>query len=125
MKKLTAVLLLAALWTGLAAGQTAAPEGLFSQIESIFGELGEISGLKSLRKIDYDLIDRSRVKQFLEERIRIYNPTEAVRPYYFWNCTAAPCTKSSSRRRAASRQALGAREPASCWLSAKSVSRLR
>jgi tetratricopeptide (TPR) repeat protein len=29
---------------------------------------------------------------FLEERIRICNPTETVRPYYFWNCTAMPNT---------------------------------
>jgi tetratricopeptide (TPR) repeat protein len=28
----------------------------------------------------------------LDERIRIYNPTETVRPYYFWNCTAVPNT---------------------------------
>lgn len=31
-------------------------------------------------------------RSFLEERIRIYNPTETVRPYYFWNCTASPNT---------------------------------
>lgn len=31
-------------------------------------------------------------RSFIEERIRIYNPTETVRPYYFWNCTAAPNT---------------------------------
>jgi tetratricopeptide (TPR) repeat protein len=31
-------------------------------------------------------------RSFLEERIRIYNPTETVRPYYFWNCTAVPNT---------------------------------
>ena len=31
-------------------------------------------------------------RAFLEERIRIYNPTETIRPYYFWNCTAAPNT---------------------------------
>ncbi|MGA2867320.1 MAG: DUF5107 domain-containing protein [Verrucomicrobiota bacterium] len=31
-------------------------------------------------------------RSFLEERIRIYNPTETVRPYYFWNCTAEPNT---------------------------------
>ena len=31
-------------------------------------------------------------RSFLEERIRIYNPTEMVRPYYFWNCTAMPNT---------------------------------
>lgn len=32
-------------------------------------------------------------RSFIEERIRIYNPTETVRPYYFWNCTAVPNTK--------------------------------
>lgn len=31
-------------------------------------------------------------RAFIEERIRIYNPTETVRPYYFWNCTAVPNT---------------------------------
>jgi tetratricopeptide (TPR) repeat protein len=31
-------------------------------------------------------------RAFIEERIRIYNPTEQVRPYYFWNCTAVPNT---------------------------------
>lgn len=31
-------------------------------------------------------------RAFLEERVRIYNGTETVRPYYFWNCTAMPNT---------------------------------
>ncbi len=31
-------------------------------------------------------------RAFIEERIRIYNPTATVRPYYFWNCTAVPNT---------------------------------
>ncbi len=31
-------------------------------------------------------------RAFLEERIRIYNPTDTIRPYYFWNCTAVPNT---------------------------------
>ncbi len=31
-------------------------------------------------------------RAFIEERIRIYNPTDTVRPYYFWNCTAVPNT---------------------------------
>jgi tetratricopeptide (TPR) repeat protein len=31
-------------------------------------------------------------RAFIEEHIRIYNPTETIRPYYFWNCTAAPNT---------------------------------
>ncbi|KPK85545.1 MAG: hypothetical protein AMS27_06955 [Bacteroides sp. SM23_62_1] len=29
-------------------------------------------------------------KAYLDERIRIYNPTDAMNPYYFWNCTAFP-----------------------------------
>jgi tetratricopeptide (TPR) repeat protein len=29
-------------------------------------------------------------RSYLEETIRIYNRTETVRPYYFWNCTAVP-----------------------------------
>lgn len=29
-------------------------------------------------------------KAFLDEEIRIYNPTDAMNPYYFWNCTAFP-----------------------------------
>ena len=31
-------------------------------------------------------------RSFIEETIRIYNRTETVRPYYFWNCTAVPNT---------------------------------
>jgi tetratricopeptide (TPR) repeat protein len=31
-------------------------------------------------------------RSFIEERVRIYNPTQHVRPYYFWNCTAMPNT---------------------------------
>jgi tetratricopeptide (TPR) repeat protein len=31
-------------------------------------------------------------RYFIEEQVRIYNPTQTVRPYYFWNCTASPNT---------------------------------
>ena len=31
-------------------------------------------------------------RSFIEECIRIYNPTTTIRPYYFWNCTAMPNT---------------------------------
>jgi tetratricopeptide (TPR) repeat protein len=27
---------------------------------------------------------------YLDEQIRIYNPTDGMHPYYFWNCTAFP-----------------------------------
>ena len=29
-------------------------------------------------------------KAYLDERIRLFNPTDAMSPYYFWNCTAFP-----------------------------------
>lgn len=29
-------------------------------------------------------------KAYLDESIRIYNPTDGMHPYYFWNCTAFP-----------------------------------
>jgi tetratricopeptide (TPR) repeat protein len=29
-------------------------------------------------------------KAYLDERIRIFNPEDAISPYYFWNCTAFP-----------------------------------
>jgi tetratricopeptide (TPR) repeat protein len=34
-------------------------------------------------------------RSFLEESIRILNETEGVHPYYFWNCTAFPCTETT------------------------------
>ena len=29
-------------------------------------------------------------KAYLDEQIRIFNPTDGLHPYYFWNCTAFP-----------------------------------
>ncbi|MGB2863241.1 MAG: DUF5107 domain-containing protein, partial [Sedimentisphaerales bacterium] len=29
-------------------------------------------------------------KAYLDEQIRIFNPVDAISPYYFWNCTAFP-----------------------------------
>lgn len=29
-------------------------------------------------------------KAYLDEQIRIFNPTDAISPFYFWNCTAFP-----------------------------------
>ncbi len=29
-------------------------------------------------------------KSYLDEEMKIYNPTDAMNPYYFWNCTAFP-----------------------------------
>ncbi len=29
-------------------------------------------------------------RAYLDEQIRLYNPTDGMHPYYFWNCTAQP-----------------------------------
>ncbi len=34
-------------------------------------------------------------RAYLDEQIRIFNPVDAVNPYYFWNCTAFPCRKGT------------------------------
>ncbi|MHC4584040.1 MAG: DUF5107 domain-containing protein [Planctomycetota bacterium] len=34
-------------------------------------------------------------KAFLDEKIRIFNPRDAISPYYFWNCTAFPCQEGT------------------------------
>jgi hypothetical protein len=79
-KKLVASLLVFALWAGAAWAQPA-PAGsddaqrLFVQIEEILSELSKISGMKPLRTIRHDLIDKARVRQFLEQRLE-----EVVKP---------------------------------------------
>jgi len=35
-------------------------------------------------------------KAYLDEQIRIFNPIDAISPYYFWNCTAFP-SKAGTR----------------------------
>jgi tetratricopeptide (TPR) repeat protein len=34
-------------------------------------------------------------RAYLDEQIRIFNPVDAVNPYYFWNCTAFPCRQGT------------------------------
>jgi len=34
-------------------------------------------------------------KAYLDEQIRIFNPVDAVNPYYFWNCTAYSCRQGT------------------------------
>ena len=34
-------------------------------------------------------------KAYLDEQIRIFNPTDGVQTYFFWNCTAFPCKKGT------------------------------
>jgi hypothetical protein len=48
---------------------------IFSQIDHIFKELPEITGLAPRRRVAYEVIDRSKVQKFLESRVK-----EAVKP---------------------------------------------
>ncbi len=51
----------------------------------------EISNLeKSLRTQWTVRVTLHPGRAYLDEDIRIYNPAEAMNPYYFWNCTAFP-----------------------------------
>ncbi|GAG20960.1 unnamed protein product, partial [marine sediment metagenome] len=51
----------------------------------------EVSNLeKSLRTQWTVRVTLHRGKAYLDEQIRIFNPTDAISPYYFWNCTAFP-----------------------------------
>jgi len=56
----------------------------------------EVSNLeKSLRTKWTVRVTLHPGKALLDEDIRIYNPTDAVNPYYFWNCTAFPQLKGT------------------------------
>jgi tetratricopeptide (TPR) repeat protein len=51
----------------------------------------EISNLeKSLRTRFTVRLTLQPGRSYLDERISLYNPNDATRPYYFWNCTAQP-----------------------------------
>ncbi len=51
----------------------------------------EVSNLeKSLRTQWTVRVTLHPGKAYLDEEMKIYNPTDAMNPYYFWNCTAFP-----------------------------------
>lgn len=51
----------------------------------------EVSNLeKSLRTQWTVRVTLHPGKNYLDEEIKIYNPADAMNPYYFWNCTAFP-----------------------------------
>ncbi len=51
----------------------------------------EVSNLeKSLRTQWTVRVTLHPGKAYLDEQIRIFNPTDAISPYYFWNCKAFP-----------------------------------
>jgi tetratricopeptide (TPR) repeat protein len=49
----------------------------------------EISNLEKSRRTQWTVrVTLHPGKAYLDEQIRIFNPVDAISPYYFWNCTA-------------------------------------
>ncbi|UCG48035.1 MAG: DUF5107 domain-containing protein [Phycisphaerales bacterium] len=80
----------------------AGPQGhtvtVLSPVDAVVGRNRDGSAYLEVANLEKSLRTRwtARVtlrpgRACLEEHIRIFNPTDAVSPYYFWNCTAFPC----------------------------------
>jgi tetratricopeptide (TPR) repeat protein len=71
---------------------------ILSPVDAVPGKNPDGSAYIVLNNIDKIFRNRWTVrvtlhpgKAYLDEQIRIFNPTDAINPYYFWNCTAFPC----------------------------------
>ncbi len=71
---------------------------IVSPVDALIGKNPDSSAYIELNNIDKIFRNRWTVrvtlhpgKAYLDEQIRIFNPTDAINPYYFWNCTAFPC----------------------------------
>jgi len=88
-------------WVSGGVEWNAGPQGhtvtILSPVDALIGRNAdgsaylEISNLeKSLRTCWTARVTLHPGKAYLDEQIRIFNPTDAISPYYFWNCTAFP-----------------------------------
>ncbi|MCP4313563.1 MAG: DUF5107 domain-containing protein [Bacteroidetes bacterium] len=75
---------------------------ILSPVDVVSGENEDGSAYIEVSNLEKSLRTRWTVrvtlhpgKALLDEDIRIYNPTDAVNPYYFWNCTAFPQLKGT------------------------------
>jgi tetratricopeptide (TPR) repeat protein len=71
---------------------------ILSPVDALIGKNRDTSAYIELNNIDKIFRNRWTVritlhpgKAYLDEQIRIFNPTDAINPYYFWNCTGFPC----------------------------------
>lgn len=78
LPRLTAAVLLAAACLGIAA-QNADSTALFQQIGGIAADLGSITGFREKKPVACDMIDRSRLKRFMENRIEEEVKPEEIR----------------------------------------------
>jgi len=70
---------------------------IVSPVDALIGQNADGSAYLEVSNLERSLRTRWTVrvtlhpgKAYLDERIRIFNPIDAVSPYYFWNCTAFP-----------------------------------
>lgn len=70
---------------------------ILSPVDALIGRNADGSAYLEVSNLEKSLRTRWTVrvtlhpgKAYLDEQIRIFNPTDAISPYYFWNCTAFP-----------------------------------
>ena len=70
---------------------------ILSPVDALVGTNADGSAYLEVSNLEKTLRTRWTVRvtlhpqrAYLDERIRIFNPVDAVNPYYFWNCTAFP-----------------------------------
>jgi len=75
---------------------------ILSPVDVLYGENEDGSAYIEVSNLEKSLRTRWTVrvtlhsgKAVLDENIRIYNPTDAMNPFYFWNCTAFPQRKGT------------------------------
>ena len=70
---------------------------IVSPVDAIVGHNSDGSAYLEVNNIEKIFRTRWTVRvtlhpgrKYLDEQIRLYNPTDGMHPYYFWNCTAQP-----------------------------------
>jgi len=70
---------------------------ILSPVDALVGTSADGSAYLEVSNLEQTLRTRWTVRvtlhpgrAYLDEQIRIFNPVDAVNPYYFWNCTAFP-----------------------------------
>ena len=75
---------------------------IVSPVDTLIGQNPDGSAYLEINNLEKSLRTQWTVrvtlhpgKAYLDEKIRIFNPTDAISPYYFLNCTAFPCRKGT------------------------------
>lgn len=75
---------------------------IMSPVDALIGTNADGSAYIEVSNLEQTLRTRWTVRvtlhpgrAYLDEQIRIFNPVDAVNPYYFWNCTAFPCREGT------------------------------